>query len=52
MLSTVRWATVVGALRVADVAGRRFSDAEVLLAQAFADRAALSLEPQTMATGL
>jgi two-component system, sensor histidine kinase and response regulator len=44
--------TVIGALRVADVAGRRFSDAEVLLAQAFADRAALSLEPQTMATGL
>ena len=36
--------TVTGALRVSDVAGRRFTDDEVHLAQAFADHAAFSLE--------
>ena len=36
--------TVIGALRVSDVAGRRFTDDEVHLAQAFADHAAFSLE--------
>ena len=36
--------TVIGALRVADVEGRRFTDDEVHLAQAFADHAAFSLE--------
>jgi len=36
--------TVIGALRVADVAGRPFTDDEVHLAQAFADHAAFSLE--------
>lgn len=36
--------TVIGALRVADVEGRRFTDDEVHLAQAFADLAAVSLE--------
>ena len=36
--------TVIGALRVADVAGRRFSDDEVHLAEAFAHHAAFSLE--------
>ncbi len=35
---------VIGALRVADVAGRRFTDDEIHLAQAFADHAAFSLE--------
>lgn len=36
--------SVTGALRVSDVAGRRFTDDEVHLAQAFADHAAFSLE--------
>ncbi len=36
--------TVIGALRVADVLGRRFTPDEVHLAQAFADHAAFSLE--------
>jgi C4-dicarboxylate-specific signal transduction histidine kinase/CheY-like chemotaxis protein len=36
--------TVIGALRVADVEGRRFTDDEVHLAEAFAHHAAFSLE--------
>ena len=36
--------TVVGALRVSDARGRQFTAHEVLLAQAFADHAAFSLE--------
>jgi signal transduction histidine kinase/CheY-like chemotaxis protein len=35
---------VIGALRVADVHGRRFTDDEIHLAQAFADHAAFSIE--------